>query len=126
MFENKRKNHLKSKLIIDQLFSIGKVITKHPFRLVYLTVKEPTFTGVQHLISVPKRNFKLAVSRNKIRRKISEVYRLNSSELKDETRAKNVHVAIGIIYIGKKETEYAVVDQKLTAILHELVLKIKA
>lgn len=124
-FENKRKNHLKSKLIIDQLFSVGEVITKAPFRLVFLQTKEPTFLGVQLLISVPKRRFKLAVSRNRIRRLISEVYRLNSVELQEFTKNSNQQLSIGIIYIGKKEVAFQVMEQKLSLLIEELTQKVK-
>ena len=122
-FENKRINHLKSKLIIDQLFSKGEVITKAPFRLVFLQVKEPTFSGVQLLISVPKRRFKLAVARNRIRRLISESFRLNAFDLQDVTTKSNQHLAIGIIYIGKKEMAFNVMEQKLSLLIEELTQK---
>jgi ribonuclease P protein component len=124
-FENKRKNHLKSKLIIDQLFSTGRVITKAPFRLVFLEVKEPAFSGIQLLISVPKRRFKLAVSRNRIRRLISESFRPNAAELQDLIVNSNQHLAIGIIYIGKKEMAFNVMEQKLSLLIEELTQKVK-
>ena len=124
-FENKRKNHLKSKLIIDQLFSKGKVITKAPFRLVFLQEPETTFSGIQLLISVPKRRFKLAVSRNRIRRQISEAFRLNAFDLQENIIKSEQHLAIGIIYIGKKEIAFQVMEQKLTLLIEELSQKVK-
>lgn len=123
--ENKRKNHLKSKLIIDQLFSQGKALKKSPFRLVYLNVSEPIFLGDQILISVPKRNFKLAVSRNRIKRVISEIYRLHSADLKSLILSQNMHLAIGVIYIGKKEVAFSEAEQKIQILLQELVQKLK-
>ena len=124
-FEFKRKNHLKSKIIIDELFSKGKAITKPPFRLVFLEIKNSEFVGIQSLISVPKRRFKLAVSRNSIKRKIGEAYRLNSLELQQVVEELNKHIAIGFIYIGKRELKFSDSEIKMKNLLLELSLKLK-
>lgn len=122
-FENKRESHLKSKLIIDQLFSEGQVITKKPFRLVYLKYKTPNLNGVQHFISVPKKRFKLAVTRNRIRRTISEAYRLHSNELKQQIEHSNTYLAIGIIYFGKHEIHFSEIEKQMKDLLTELISK---
>ncbi len=124
-FENKRKNHLKSKLVIDQLFSSGRALKKSPFRLVYLVESEGSFIGDKILVSVPKRNFKLAVSRNRIKRVISEIYRIHSIDLKTLLASQNRSLAIGIVYIGKKEPTYSEADQKIQGLLEELIQKLK-
>ena len=120
-----RKNHLKSKIIIDQLFSKGKVITKPPFRLIYLDVPDSNFTGIQTLVSVPKRRFKLAVTRNKIRRKISESYRVNSADFQETILLNKKHLALGFVYIGRKELEFEEAERKMVSILRILTSKIK-
>ncbi|UTW67684.1 ribonuclease P protein component [bacterium SCSIO 12643] len=122
-FENKRKSHLKSKLIIDQLFSEGQVITKKPFRLIYLKCEDPNLNGVQHFISVPKKRFKLAVTRNRIRRIISEAYRLHANEIKQQFEHSNTYLAIGIIYIGKKEIRFSEIEKQMKDLLAELISK---
>jgi ribonuclease P protein component len=124
-FENKRKNHLKSKIIIDQLFSTGNAITIPPFRLVFLEVENSDFAGVQTLVSVPKRRFKLAVTRNLIKRKISEAYRLNATGFQLKTSEKNQHIAIGFIYIGRKDLDLEHAQVKMKEILEKLSLKLK-
>lgn len=124
--QNNRKNHLKSKVLISQLFLSGKVITKPPFRLLYLNVENSEFVGVQTLISVPKRRFKLAVSRNLIKRRISEAFRIESLEIKELIEVKKLHVAIGFVYIGHKEMEFASIQKKMKVVLTELLEKLKA
>lgn len=124
-FPYKRKNHLKSKLIIDQLFSTGKVITKPPFRLIYLNVENSEFTGVQTLISIPKRRFKLAVSRNSIKRKVAEAFRLNATEMNQLIESKNMHLALGFIYIGNRELDFSEGEKKIVTLLTELGDKFK-
>lgn len=124
MFENKRKTHLKSQVVISQLFSKGKVITKGPLRLVYFEIKPKESNELQFLISVPKKRFKLAVSRNRIRRVISEAYRLNSDSLRKSISELNKQYAIAIIYIGKKEVNFKTIEEQLQKVLSELVNKI--
>lgn len=123
-FGFKRKNHLKSKRLIDELFSKGKALNKPPFRLIFLEVTDSGFFGAQVLISVPKRRFKLAVSRNRIRRLVSESYRLNSIELQQQITTEKKHLAIAFIYMGKKEMSFSVIDQQMKEILADLSLKI--
>ena len=124
MFDNKRKNHLKSQVIISQLFSKGKVITKGPLRLVYFEIQPKCSNDLQFLISVPKKRFKLAVSRNRIRRVISEAYRLNSSPLRQSIQELDKQYALAIIYIDKKEVSFEIIEEKLQKLLSELVNKI--
>ena len=122
---NKRKSHLKSKVVIGQLFSQGKVITKPPFRLVYLSLLESGFSGSQLLISVPKRRFKLAVTRNAIKRKISEAFRLQSTDLNAFLNETNTHLAIGFIYIGTRELHSEEAQKKMQDALDKLLKKLK-
>lgn len=124
MFENKRKDHLKSKIVINQLFSKGKVITKGPLRLVYFEIKPKGNNELQFLISVPKKRFKLAVSRNRIRRVISEAYRLNANPLRSSIQELDKQYALAIIYIGKKEVSFEIIEEYLQEILSELGIKI--
>jgi len=73
---------LKSRKIIELLFSKGKSISKYPLRLVYIKtdeVDEKLLFGV----SVSKRNFKNAVDRNYFKRVLRECYRLNKHLLYD-------------------------------------------
>jgi len=125
MFENKRKNHLKSKIVISQLFSKGKVITKGPLRLVYVEILPKNANDLQFLISVPKKRFKLAVSRNRIRRVISEAFRLNASEFQNSLHQLEKQFAIALIYIGKKEVNFETIEKYVQQILSELSIKIQ-
>lgn len=123
--EFKRKNHLKSKRIIDSLFLSGKALNKFPLRLLLEEVNESDFVGVQVMISVPKRRHKLAVVRNRIRRLISEAYRLNSVELQQQIASEKKHLAIAIIYSGKKEHNYSDIQEKMKVALKELSSTLK-
>ena len=59
-------------------------------------------TPAKILISVPKRKFKHAVDRNKIKRQIREGYRKNKHILLDELTKHNKKIVFAVIY-GKRE-----------------------
>jgi len=69
---------LKSKKKIEALFKKGKRFHSPIITLVYLRVRahDKELAYPQILVSVPKRNFKKAVDRNLLRRRIKEAFRL--------------------------------------------------
>ena len=80
-------------------------------------MKAPAEQAVhQVLFSVPKRHFKRAVDRNKIKRQLREVYRLNKSIL-DNLPEK---LCIGYIYTFKEKLPYNTLEQKLSEALNRL------
>lgn len=79
-----KKERLKSKKLIEQLYAEGKSIKVFPFRMVFLQVQHTSDFPCQVGFSVPKRNFKLAVSRNRIKRLMRETYRLQKNIVYDK------------------------------------------
>jgi len=75
-----KSENLKSRTAIKQLFDQGKSYTSFPVKLIYIPQSNGTIT--QATFAVPKRNFKLAVSRNRIKRQMREGYRLHKQLLK--------------------------------------------
>lgn len=68
---------LKSKILIDRLFSEGKTIKNFPLKLIYLPLKSPSEETHKTGVSVPKRLFRKAVERNYFKRIMREAYRKN-------------------------------------------------
>ncbi|WP_396156222.1 ribonuclease P protein component [Flavobacterium sp.] len=68
---------LKSKKIIDLLFTEGKSVSKYPLRLVYVAHDFGEDVPVKMGVSVSKKYFKKAVDRNYYKRVLRECYRLN-------------------------------------------------
>ncbi len=89
--------------IFEKLFSEGKSVSKFPMRWVFVETKLPEAVPFQFSFSAPKRNFKKAVSRNRIKRQLREIVRLHkhSLSLGDERQ-----FAIAIVYLGKKMPSY--------------------
>ena len=64
---------LKGKTNVEVLFSSGKRVSSSFLHCVYLLNKEDS----RFVVSVPKKNFSLAVDRNKIKRQLREIIRKN-------------------------------------------------
>ncbi len=99
----KKSERLSKKTLIKELFDKGSSFYLHPFKVYHLISDE---VGVnQILVSIPKRNFKKAVDRNKLKRRIREAYRLNKQELTSNCQM------IAYIYIGKIPEPFNLIEQ---------------
>ena len=117
-----KKERISFKKEIDLLFKQGEAFTSFPFRVVFLEQKPFSGATVSVLISVPKRKFKRAVKRNRMKRLVREAYRLNKTSLIEHFQEKESGLLIAFLFIGNelyhwKEIEAAI--QKALKILIE-------
>jgi ribonuclease P protein component len=82
-----------------------------------------TTAPVQVLMSVPKYNFKKAVDRNLLRRKMKEVYRKNKSILYDYLTPKEQQMALCISYSDKEIVPFSLIQEKIILLLQRLILE---
>lgn len=111
---------LKSRKAIDALFLSGNVVKNFPFRLVYHELEELP-VNIQIGFSVPKRSFKKAVDRNRIKRQLRELYRLNIGTHRDKLKKP---LQMMLIYTAKEELKYAELEIKFTGLLERLVTEL--
>ena len=76
-----KEEKLKSKKCIEQLFSAGNAVSKFPLKLIYVATDLPNDVPIQAGVSVTKRRFKKAVTRNRIKRLMREAYRLHKNDV---------------------------------------------
>ena len=100
-FTFRKEERLCSKISIQELFDKGSSFYLYPFKVLFLEGK-PDSTVNQVLFTVSKRNFKRAVDRNKIKRRMREAYRLNKSQLSTPQT-----LLIGYIYTPKEILPYS-------------------
>lgn len=101
-----KEEKLSSKRVIDALFSEGKSFKEYPFKVVY-NETDGQHSSNQILISVPKRRFGKAVTRNRIKRLIRETYRLSKQQLIEKSNEEGKYFAFAFVYIGKDIPKYA-------------------
>ncbi len=109
-----QEERLKSKKLIGKLYEEGKSIKVFPLRMVYVPAKQEMKFPVQVGVSVPKRNFKKAVDRNRIKRLLREVYRKEKQVVYDRVSEPYVFM---ISYIAKDEWKYADLEHKMKKLL---------
>lgn len=112
----KKSEKLKSKKSFDQLFSEGKSVKAFPLRLVYVPLGEGSECH-KIGVSAPKRNFKRAVDRNRLKRLMREAFRKNKF-LIDHTSTK---YALLFLYTGKTIEPYDCLFSVVEKILHKFI-----
>jgi ribonuclease P protein component len=109
---------------IKALFEKSNSINAYPIKLLWKqeaqTVKQP---ALQLVISVPKRNIKKAVMRNKIKRRIREAYRRNKYLLMPSEPTKSIKCSAIFIFTGKEEISYKEAEIKIIQLLNRLILE---
>ena len=120
---NKFSKHekLKSKKTIDMLFSKGRSINNGPIRIVFLPKQELTITPVNIGVAVPKKNIKLAVNRNLLKRRIREAYRLNNDEFKTHLINNGIGLDLMFVYNTKQILTFNEIEDKIKVILTRLI-----
>lgn len=100
---------LKSKKIIDLLFTEGKSVSKYPLRLVYVAHDFEENVPLKMGVSVSKKYFKNAVDRNYFKRVLRECYRLNKHLLAENLEAKYCCM---FFYQTKDKLSYQEINEK--------------
>jgi ribonuclease P protein component len=110
---------------IDFLFNEGDSFTISPLHIVYKEKKTVSEVPVSILVGIPKKRFKRAVKRNRIKRLIKEAYRLNKHELWNFLRAEEKGLLIAFVYIENKQLEYSKIESAVVKVLNELESKMQ-
>jgi ribonuclease P protein component len=114
-----KSERLCSKVIMDEMFEKGRIIVVPSFKLIWLKAEEGTGQPVQIVISVPKRNFKKAVDRNLLKRRIREAYRRNKDIIYSSISGQTFYLML--IYTGKEIIEYKEAEEKIIKLLQRLI-----
>ena len=87
---------------IDLIFNEGHSFIAYPLRVIYAEKPTATEIPISILVSVPKRRFKRAVKRNRMKRIIRESYRLNKNELTEFLQTKEKGLFIAFLYVSNE------------------------
>ena len=104
---------------ISSLMKDGKSFAKHPVRVVYSMVDSEN-PEVLVFFSAPKRNFKRAVDRNRVKRLLREAYRLNKFTLVETAHTQNKTIHLAFLFTGRELPSFTGVQDKIILILQRL------
>lgn len=133
-----KEERISSMKLIERLFQGGhsRSMTFFPLRLVYMKYeREGACPPAQLLVSVPKRCFKRAVKRNRVKRQVREAYRLHKHILWDaigeNSRAtaeggENWNaMALAFIWLDDNLRDSTEVERRVKTLLERLAEKVK-
>ena len=120
-FSYNKFEKLKSRKQIELLFAKGKSISAFPVKVFYLPVEHTPVHPVQVGVGVSARNFKKAVDRNTIKRRMREAYRLHKLPLHEHLVAQQKSVAVFIFWIDKQMPTTSVLQDLMPAVIEKLI-----
>ena len=113
-FSFKKEERLAGEKHIKELFEKGSSFHLYPFRILSLPNPDSESKINRILISVSKRNFKRAVDRNLIKRRVREAYRLQKAQINE------LSLLLAFVYTSKEIEPFQVIKDKLFLVLEKI------
>ena len=118
----RKRERMTSNLLIEALFENGnsQATSAFPLRAVYRCVaRRQGDLPAQILISVPKKRFKHAVDRNRVKRQVREAYRRHKALLW-EGMADDQEWLVGFIWLADRHFPTKEVEKRVVRILQSI------
>ena len=115
-----KKEKLTHKKHFERLFSEGKSLYAFPVKLLYIPVTFQDGTPIKVAVTAPKKKFKRAVHRNRIKRLLREAYRLNKFLVVNPVPTQ---FAFLFLYLGNTIPNYKEVDRAMKQLLYHFQLE---
>jgi len=113
---------LKSRKLIEKVFSEGRTIAVFPLRLVYVQAQLPPGAGAfQAGFSVSRRLFRSAVRRNRIKRQMREAFRLKKYKLAERQDRTTAQFAMMLLYTAREPLPYADIEEAMGRLFRRFI-----
>jgi ribonuclease P protein component len=116
-----KSERLCSLKVISGLFDDGNVFYNPLFKVVWAKSQAVIPSPAQVAFSVSKRGFKLAVTRNLIKRRIREAYRKNKSLLYEFLIKENIQLVFVVILRGNTIPDYPAIEKSIKDVISKLI-----
>lgn len=118
-FTLSKEERICSKKLINELFTgNGRSMTAFPLRVVFM--KRTIFDDQPRaamLVSVPKRYFKHAVDRNRVKRQVREAFRRNKSIITQNLTDDHEAVAMAFVWLTDEKFPSSEVENRMVRLL---------
>jgi len=114
-----------SKTTMDKIFADGNQLKQFPFVVKYTTTEETQQKSFQIVIAAPKRSFRFAYQRNRIKRITKEAVRLNKNDLETYLTSTNKQLALFLIYSSRDEFEVGILGKKINKLFNKIITQLK-
>ncbi len=117
----KTESRLKSKKLFEQVFAKGKSFKQPEITTLYLLAELAHDVPLQVAFTVPKRRFKRAVDRNRLKRLMREAYRAQKHPLEELLKSSKKQYVVVFVYTFTKVADYVFVREKMALALQTLL-----
>lgn len=111
--------------LISQLFEEGNVIYTYHFKVIWIISPVRLPYPSQIAISVPKKIFRLAVTRNLVKRRFREAYRKNKMKLYDFLNTEHTEILFTVIYRQDSVPDYMSMEKAVIELIEILCNNVK-
>lgn len=118
-FTLSKEERICSKKLINELFTgNGRSMTAFPLRVVFMkrTIVDDQPRAAM-LVSVPKRYFKHAVDRNRVKRQVREAFRRNKSIITQNLTDDHEAVAMAFVWLTDEKLPSSEVENRMVRLL---------
>ncbi|HMU44904.1 MAG TPA: ribonuclease P protein component [Chitinophagaceae bacterium] len=114
-----KKERIKSRKLIEEIFKSGKRFSEGSYRVFY-TIRKNDASNLQFATGVSGKVFKRAVDRNKIKRLTRETWRMQKQDLLSKFKNNKSGLYVFITYTGNEIPAYQEVYKMINNIIKKL------
>lgn len=118
----RKAERLCSRDAFTKLFDDGNILYTKSFRIIWRPESGSAPAQAQAAFSVGKKNFRKAVDRNLLKRRMREAYRLEKKRLYEHLDKINLKISLIIIYRENTINNFAVISQQIALAIDKLCI----